>query len=104
MEVQLKGTSFVVLVFTMSVSVSLPVSGAPGTFRNILISVEDEERVSRHKFRIFVNQNQKGRQYIKGHVNGKMTTLSHFIIGSPPPGHMVDHVNRNPLDNTRQKV
>lgn len=39
------------------------------------------------------------RGYPVTHVDRKTTMIHHLILGKPPTGFVIDHINRNPLDN-----
>lgn len=86
------------------VKIQLPLCGTPTQFDDVDVSPEDYEHVIQHGFRIFVNENQNGRKSVKGHVNGEFQMLSHFIIGKPPTGFVVDHLDANTLNNTRENL
>lgn len=88
----------------MSVLVQMPVAGKRSTSRAVRVSAEDEKNVRSHDWWISINQNQNDRQYVKGVVHGKLTLLSHLIIGKPPTGHVVDHLDGNTLNNTRENL
>lgn len=86
-----------------AVPIMMPVAGMPDTTHGVLVSPEDEDAVKKYRFKVFVNQNQNGRIYVKGTVGKKKTmmNLSHFLIGKPPAGHVVDHINNSTTDNRR---
>ena len=83
--------------------ISLPLSGtSPQEYKNVTVSCEDVAAVADNKFRIFRNANQNNRESVKG--SRPITTLSHFILGKPPAGYVVDHIDGNPLNNQRSNL
>lgn len=88
----------------MSVLVQMPVAGKRSTSRAVAISVEDESNVRSHDWWISINRNQNNRPCVKGVVHGKLTLLSHFIIGKPPPGFVVDHIDNDPCNDSRENL
>lgn len=62
-----------------------------------IVSPEDYENVIKFPWRFY---NWKGSKYAIGNDGN----LSHFIVGKPPPGHVVDHINHNGLDNRRENL
>jgi hypothetical protein len=67
-----------------------------------LVSNEDFEEVNKYKWHICNLDN--GYKRVQGMVNKKTTRLSHFIKGKPEKGKVVDHKNRNSLDNRRENL
>ena len=88
----------------MAVVIRMPQAGAQDIFHNVMVSAEDEVAVRSHKFVVWLNENQNDRLSVKGHVEKTFTALSHFLIGKPPDGHVVDHINNSTLDNTRANL
>lgn len=41
------------------------------------------------------------RGYAIGYIDGENILMHHLIFGKPPKGKVVDHINRNKLDNRR---
>jgi hypothetical protein len=62
-----------------------------------LVSDEDYEKVSQYKWVL-------SRKYAVAKVDGKHVPLHHFILGKPDNGYVVDHINRNSLDNRRENL
>jgi hypothetical protein len=58
---------------------------------NAIIDIEDYDRCKNHKWGL------KGT-YVVTRIDNKQIKLHHFIIGKPPLGFVVDHLNRNTLD------
>lgn len=67
-----------------------------------LIDEQDIDLISAHNWRF-----DPGRRshcgYAKGRVNGKTTYMHRLIVGAQS-GQLVDHVNRNLLDNRRSNL
>lgn len=70
-----------------------------------LVSIEDYERVSAHKWQV---RHVPGTDYAQGSlpvVNGRRMTLLHrFILNIEDPEMLVDHANCNGLDCRRQNL
>ena len=62
----------------------------------VIIDTEDIERIKKHKW----NQQNNGK-HIEGYVNGKVIQLHRFIMNEDKDGIIIDHINRNPLDNRK---
>ena len=78
----------------------MPVASRPGEVRGVLVLAEDESRVRNHHWSVFINQHQKNRPCVKGRVDRKLTLLSHFLMGKPPAGNVIDHIDNDPLNNS----
>lgn len=66
-------------------------------YAEIIIDVEDIERVCNYKWHSKTND----FNHVYGKVDGKMTMLHRFLLGVNDSNIIVDHVNRNPLDNRK---
>jgi hypothetical protein len=62
-----------------------------------LVSDEDYENVKQYSW-------YYSNGYVQGRVNGKVISLHHFILGKPEKGYVVDHINKNKLDNRRENL
>jgi hypothetical protein len=62
-----------------------------------LVSEEDYDNVKQYTWYMSCG-------YVNGNVNGKITSLHHFIMGKPENGLIVDHMNQNRLDNRRENL
>lgn len=82
-----------------AVSVLLPIAGSKENSVAVLVSPEHETLLRSGKWKVFVNANQNGRMSIKGQTDKGLQFLSHVIHGKPPSGHVIDHIDRNPLNN-----
>lgn len=71
--------------------------------RNIFtrISNEDVEKISKYHWR--PQRHHTGRYYIYGQVNNKTIQLHRFITDCPADK-VVDHINRDSLDNRRSNL
>lgn len=67
----------------------------------VLIDSEDLELVSRYKW--WGCQKKCGSKTVYAQVNRK-TILLHRLIMGATPGQIVDHINRNPLDNRKENL
>lgn len=56
------------------------------------VSLEDYDTVNKSRW----YKNEEG--YVR---NWKLGLLSHFIYGKPREGYVIDHIDHNPLNNTR---
>ena len=67
----------------------------------VLFDIEDLEVVQNHKWYLGLNpQNQL--YYVHGWSRGQNTHIKlHRLITNCPKGFIVDHINRNPLDNRK---
>lgn len=76
-----------------------------------IVDNKDFELVSKHNWG-FDNTGYAKRITYTGGIPGKVhqtrgstkVYLHHEIIGKPPKGFVVDHINRNPLDNRRENL
>lgn len=64
----------------------------------VLIDKEDYNRVKYYTWSI----NDQG--YVTARVNGKLQSLHRFITKETDPNIFIDHINSNPLDNTKQNL
>jgi len=87
----------------MSVEIDMPVCGSTD-MQKVKVSAEDADKVRAHRFKVFINKNQNDRMSVKGQVGKQFLILSHFIIGKPPVKHVVDHLDHDPLNNTRSNL
>ena len=61
------------------------------------VSREDSQSVKKYKWRIL-------NGYASSNIHGVTIRLHHYILGKPEGGMLIDHRNRNKLDNTRQNL
>jgi hypothetical protein len=66
----------------------------------VLVSDSDLERVSQHRWYVF--QRRKAT-YIRGVIDGRSTLLHRFITGCPDQL-TVDHIDGDPINNTRENL
>jgi hypothetical protein len=68
-----------------------------------LVDEADYPRVVEHRWYV---RNQHGRHYVATHVAGhrNAVVLLHRFLLAPPPGLHVDHIDGNPLNNTRANL
>ena len=64
----------------------------------IQVTAEDEPMLRRLIPRVMLDARFQPRVVIA------MMYLSHFVIGHPGKGHVVDHINGDPLDNRRSNL
>jgi len=64
----------------------------------ILIDIEDFEKVKRYSWCI----SKTG--YPVANINGKVTKLHRYLLGVKNPKIIVDHINRNALDNRKSNL
>lgn len=65
--------------------------------QNCFVSEEDYEKVSQYKW-------NSHRDYAVTKIDGKYCRMHHMILGTPQKGYIIDHINRNPLDNRRENL
>lgn len=67
----------------------------------VLIDAEDEHIFQQYKWHI----SDSGYAVWRGNVNGKKETVRlHRLIARPPKGLVVDHINRDKLDNRKRNL
>lgn len=66
----------------------------------ILIDATDAKMVSQYRWTLV----KSGTLRATARICGKSCYMHHLIIGKPAPGMVVDHKNRNTLDNRRQNL
>lgn len=79
--------------------IKFPIYKKNGTIRcYTLIEARDLKRVSTHTWSLM------GRNYIKARIDGKDIYLHRFIMNQTDPNIIVDHINRDSLDNRRSNL
>lgn len=67
--------------------------------KECLVSYEDYKEISKYKWRVAKN----GYVYSTIAINSKKFSIHSYIM-KPDEGFIVDHINRNPLDNRRENL
>ena len=79
----------------------MPIYDEQGEVRaEILIDIEDIERVKQYKWHMKYN----GNTHVEGKINGKVIQLHRFIMNEINSNILIDHINRNPLDNRKSNL
>jgi hypothetical protein len=79
-------------------SVEIPVHDKGGNVVGIaLISPQDEDMVSKYRWHL-----SQGYAFCRD--SGTALSMTHLILGKPDRGLMIDHINRNRLDNRRENL
>ncbi len=74
------------------------VRGKLGKGKHIIVSNEDYERCKKIRWHMM-------HEHVTGKVNGKETPIGNYILGvTSSYTHMVDHWDRNPLNNQRDNL
>lgn len=68
---------------------------------SIFIDREDVARVTQFTWSI---QRKKHLFYAISRINGKLTSLHHFVFGAPPVGFVTDHRDTNGLNNCKRNL
>lgn len=101
-QIYLKGecyhTRFDPHYFTIEGDVAyMPLYYQDGTLKaTVIIDAEDVERVGQYKW----NKQNKGN-HVEAYVDKKVTQLHRFIMNETDSNVLIDHINRNPLDNRK---
>ena len=73
--------------------------------QGVKISPEDFERVNHYNWRISKKvTSTKTYYYVNGDVNGFPILLHHFIYGKPKNGYVIDHIDNDGLNNSRENL
>lgn len=67
-----------------------------GELFDVMVSDQDYELVSQYKWYLSVG-------YAAAHIGGKLVKMHRFIMGAKE-GQMIDHIDRNKLNNTRDNL
>ena len=65
----------------------------------------DYEQVSQHKW--FAVKDTRGCRdtfYARTKIHGKAVSLHRFLVKEIPEGHVIDHIDRDPLNNCRENL
>lgn len=65
--------------------------------------VDDEDAHLFDKYKWTARTDSGGRTYVLGCVNGRTVGLHRVVMGMPT-GKVIDHINRNPLDNRKANL
>lgn len=68
------------------------------TGKFLIVDKEDYDELSKYKWCLSKNG------YANGRINGKMVNMHTHLKGKPPNGFVIDHINRNKLDNRRSNL
>lgn len=80
----------------------LPIKTRDGKQFTVVIDDADELRVTQHKW--YVSRAKGGYLSVRREKSRKHIRLSWFIMGNPPSGFVIDHINGNSLDNRRSNL
>jgi hypothetical protein len=76
--------------------------------KHAIVSPEDYDRVMKYRWSYWSKTNKntgKITEYVNGYIDKENTImLSHFIMGKPAKGYVVDHISRDRLDNRRENL
>lgn len=87
----------------MKIIVPIRVSGHRDWYVNVAISADDKDIFAQSKW-LVVHSKTNNRMIVQGVVNNKSLYLTHAIMGKPPLGHVVDHIDNDTLNNTRDNL
>lgn len=71
------------------------------TVSKAIIDKDDVDRCSKHKW--YTTEQMGNTKYVKSIINGTCVSLHRFIMNAPD-GTIVDHINRNGLDNRKRNL
>lgn len=74
-----------------------------GKSYSVLIDVEDVPIISKHKWGLNIQKTRYGYMTVVSSINKKIVKMHRFIIGYAGDL-VVDHINRNPLDNRKSNL
>lgn len=69
-----------------------------------LVDACDYERLAPHRWTLNAKEEGKSTDYARATIDGEKVSLHRFIIGDPPVGYVIDHVNGDGLDNRRSNL
>lgn len=69
-------------------------------YAEIIVDIEDAELVCQYKWHPKTND----YNHVEGKINGKCVRLHRFILNVTDEDKIVDHINRNPLDNRKSNL
>ena len=83
-------------------SILIHLGGKYGTHA-MRVDVDFEDVFCDHKWLGFKPQKSR-TMYARAHIDGRHTYAHHLVIGAPPTGYVVDHINGDGLDNRRSNL
>ncbi len=71
-----------------------------------IIDKEDYEKVNKYNWHCSKTINNNGNIYysVNGKINKKKIRLSHYILEKPIPPNVIDHINNNTFDNSKENL
>lgn len=70
----------------------------------ILFDLEDYDKIKDYSWHVSLRNKSKRYKTVTGTINGIDSKMSRFILGVNDPSIIVDHINRNSLDNRKSNL
>jgi hypothetical protein len=75
----------------------------PKRYSDFVVTFDDDSGADQFKW-YGLKPHRSRTLYARATINGRTTYAHHFVLGDPPEGMVVDHINGNGLDNRLENL